>query len=77
MLTSRIFPVAETKPVTTWSSAENNHNRQHEETNNGDELDGCEAEFSLAINGYCEYVEEQDECDDQRDPNGRLDGGQI
>ena len=56
-----------------WVSAEIDNEGHEQETDNGDELDGCEDELGLAINGDCEDVQADDKHDDKGDPSCDVD----
>ena len=68
-----MLPVPETKAVMLWSAAEVDNESHNQETNNSNDLDTGEDEFSLTIDGYSEDVEGEYEKNDESDPCGNVD----
>ena len=56
-----------------WSAAKINNESHDQETNDGDDLDGCEDELGFTIDLDGEDVQTDDESDDESDPRRNRD----
>ena len=62
-------PVTETQAVVRWPSAKINDKGKDDQTDDGDDLDTGETEFSLSVDRYREDVQANDQEDDNGDPS--------
>jgi hypothetical protein len=68
-----MLPVPEAKAVALWSTTNVDNECHDQETDNRNDLDTGEDEFSLTIDGYSKDVEGKHEKDDEGDPYGNAD----
>jgi len=68
-----LFPVAKPTEITVWSTTEPDNDTSQEKTENGNQLDRCETEFGLTVDGDGEDVQEEEEDNDNGNPDSLID----
>lgn len=71
LLHSTLLPVSETATIVVGSATKHDDKTSDEQSEDGDDLNRGEDEFSFSVNGDSEDVQADDDDDDEGDPNGR------